>query len=182
MAAQLPQPIQPHYKIQTLVSWEAPGRPFKKRSKSFFASILLLGLLVEIILFLFSQYTLMFVVVALIFVGFALSIVPPRNFHYRISTEGVMVEDHFFLWNELYDFYFKNRFGITVLHLRTQAFFPGEITVTLGDMSAEHIKSVIAHYLPYREYVKPTFMEKSADWLSTNFPLERDDVAHSQAA
>lgn len=173
-------PQQP-YQIKTLLAWEAPGRPFKKRSKSYFASVLLIALLVEIILFLFSQYTLMLVILSLVFVTFALASVPPHNFHYRISTEGLMVEDHFFLWKELYDYYFKTRYGISVLHVRTQALIPGEVTITLGDMSLEHVKSILAHYLPYREYVKPTFMEKSADWLSKNFPLEPETRIHQSS-
>ena len=115
----------------------------------------------------------MIVVLSLVFVAFALATVPPRDFHYRISTEGITVEDHFFLWQELYDFYFKKRNGIDVLHIRTHAFIPGELTITLGSVSEEHAKSVLLPFLPYREYIKPTFMDKSADWLTKNFPLEK---------
>ncbi len=158
--------------VKTLLSWTAPGRPFRKRTKQYYLTSLLIMLFVEVILFLFSQYMLMLVVLSLVFVAFALATVPPRDFHYRISTEGVMVEDHFYLWQELYDFYFKKRNGIDVLHIRTHAFIPGELTITLGNVSEEHVKSVLLPYLPYREYIKPTFMDKSADWLSKNFPLE----------
>lgn len=159
--------------IKTLLSWQAPGRPFRKRKKEYFLSSLLIALLVEIILFLFAQYILMLVVLSLLFVAFALAIVPPRNFHYRISSEGIMVEDHFFLWQELYDFYFKKRDEVWVLHVRTRSLIPGELTITLGEMDKEHVKTVLLPYLPYREYVKPTFMEKSGDWLAKNFPLEK---------
>lgn len=162
------------YALVTLSEWTAPGRPFKKRSKSYFSSILLIAFLVEIVLFLFSQYALMAVVGSLVFLAFALATTPPPNFHYRISTEGVMVEDHFFLWKELYDFYFKKRAGQNILHIRTYTMYPGEVTVTLGDMTEEHIKKTLLPYLPYREYIKPTFMEKSADWLTKNFPLEKE--------
>lgn len=162
-----------HGPIKTLLSWTAPGRPFRKRGREYYLSVLLIMLLVEIILFLFSQYALMAVVVSLVFLAFALATVPPQNFHYKISTQGITIEDHFSLWEELYDFYFKRRDGVTVLHIRTIAVFPGELTLTLGDMDQEHIKSVLAQFIPYREVVKPTFMEKSGDWLSRNFPLER---------
>src|SRR3989338_6402390 len=94
----------PH--IKTLLSWTAPGRPYKKRTKQYFLTSLLIMLLVQVILFLFSQYLLMLVVLSLVFVAFALAIVPPHNFHYRISTEGITIEDHFFLWQELYYFFF----------------------------------------------------------------------------
>ncbi len=165
-------PLNP-YTVKTLLSWKAPGRPYKKKSKSYYSSLILLTLLIEIILFLFSQYALMAVVAALAFLAFALAVTPPSNFLYRISTEGIMVEDHFFLWEELYDFYFKKRNGVDVLHIRTYAMIPGELTLTLGDMTEDHVKHILLQYLPYREYIKPTMMEKSAEWLSKNFPLEK---------
>jgi hypothetical protein len=159
--------------VRTLISWTSPGRPFKRRTKQFYLTALLLMFFVEIILFLFSQYLLMLVVLSLVFVSFALESIPPKDFHYRISSEGVKIEDHFFLWQELYDFYFRKVNGVSVLHIRTNAFLPGELTLTLRDVDKEHIKQVLLPYLPFREYVKPTFMEKSGDWLSKNFPLER---------
>ena len=159
--------------VKTLLAWQAPGRPFRKRKKEFYLSVLLIMFLIEVILFLFSEYMLMLVVVSLVFLAFALATVTPQNFHYRVSSEGITIEDHFFLWQELYDFYFKQRDGTTVLHVSTRAFIPGELTLTLGDIHKEQVKAVLLPYLPYREVIRATFMEKSANWLSHNFPLER---------
>jgi hypothetical protein len=114
----------------------------------------------------------MVVIVALVFVSFALATVPPKDFHYRISTEGIMIEDRFFLWKELYDFYFKKVDGVETVHVRTQAYLPGELILTLGNLKKEEVKKALFPYLSFREYVKPTFMEKSGDWLAKNFPLE----------
>jgi hypothetical protein len=155
-----------------VLEWTAPGRPFKKRTKQFYLTALLIMLLVEVILFLFSQYLLMIVVLSLLFVGFALATIPPKDFHYRISFEGIMIEDRFFLWKELYDFYFKKIDGTETVHVRTQAYISGELILTLGDMEKEKVKKALLPYLPFREYVKPTFMEKSGEWLAKNFPLE----------
>jgi len=159
--------------VRTILEWSAPGRPFRKRGRQYYLTSLLIMVLVEIILFLFSQYMLMLVALSFIFVAFTLVTVAPSNFKYRISSEGITVEDHFFLWQELYDFYFKKREGIDVIHVRTHSFIPGELTLTLGNMDRDHIKSALLPYLPYRELIKPTFMDKSADWLSKNFPLEK---------
>lgn len=158
--------------VITVLEWSAPGRPFKKRGKQYFLTALLIMLLVEIILFLFSEYLLMMVVLSLVFVAFALAIVPPRDFHYRISSEGITIEDRFFLWKELYDFYFTKKDGYEAVHIRTEAYIPGELILTLGNEPEEKIKKALLPYLSFREYVKPTFMDKAADWLSKNFPLE----------
>ena len=160
--------------VRTILEWTAPGRPFRKRGKQYYLTSLLIMLLVEVILFLFSQYLLMLVVLSFVFVAFALAAVAPSDFRYRISSEGITVEDHFFLWQELYDFYFKKREGIDVVHIRTHSFIPGELTLTLGNITREHIKSALLPYLPYREIIKSTFMEKSADWMTKNFPLEKE--------
>ncbi|MBU2632228.1 hypothetical protein KKG52_00785 [Patescibacteria group bacterium] len=158
--------------VKTLLAWTAPGRPFAKKGKQYYTSALLIALLIEFILFLFSQYVLMAVVASLVFLSFALASVPPRNFHYRVSSEGITVEDHFFLWQELYDFYFKRVDGEDILHIRTHAFIPSELTITMGDMHREHVKEVLLYFLPFREFIKPTFIEKAGDWLARNFPLE----------
>lgn len=177
-----PQSPHPHHThayrneqptVKTLIAWQAPGRPYRKKGKEYYINGLLIALLVEVILFLFGQYLLMMVVASLLFVAFALAMVPPHDFHYRISTEAITIEDHSYLWEELYDFYFKRRDGYYILHVRTRIFIPGELIVTLGDLDKEHVKSVLLPYIPFREVVKPTFMEKSGDWLSKNFPLEK---------
>lgn len=164
--------------IKTLFEWSAPGRPFKQRTKLFFTNGILIVLLLEVILFFFHEYMLMFVILSFLFVTFALNTVPPRNFRYKITNGGITIEDHFFLWQELYDFYFKKRFdSIEVLHIRTRAFLPGEITLTLGESDKDHIKAILLRYLPFRETITPTFMDKSANWLTKNFPLEKEKTS-----
>jgi hypothetical protein len=159
--------------VRTLISWFAPGRPWRKKSREFYMSTLLIFFLIEVIVFLFAQYQLMLAVAAVTFLSIVMAIVPPKDFHYKISTEGVRIEDHFYIWGELYDFYFKKVDKVDTLIIRTEALIPGELRLTLGNVSKDHIRQVLINFLPYREYVKQTFMEKSADWLSHHFPLER---------
>lgn len=170
----LPKSTTHQNTIETILEWSAPGRPFRKRGKQYYLTSLLIMLLVEVILFLFSQYMLMLVVLSLVFVAFALVTVAPSDFKYRISSEGITVEDHFFLWQELYDFYFKKREGTDVVHIRTHSFIPGELILTLGSLDRERIKSALLPYLPYREVIRQNFMEKSGQWLEKNFPLEKE--------
>lgn len=162
-----------YHDVKTLISWSAPGRPFKKKGRSFFINGLLIVFLVEVILFVFSEYLLMFVVLTLYFFAVAISSVPPQNFHYRISTQGVKVEDHFYIWDELYDFYFKKIEGSEVLVIRSHSIIPGELKIPLGEVPADHVRRVMISYIPYREVVHTTFMERGSDWLAKNFPLER---------
>ncbi len=162
-----------HHDVRTYLEWQAPGRPFETHSKEYFINGFLIMIALEIIVFLvFKSFFLATAIFSLVFLWFALSFVPPHNFHYKITSEGVRVEDYFFIWEELYDFFFIKHNGKEVLYLTTKDFFTGELKVTLGDISPDEVKAVLLPYLPYREYVKPTFMEKSGEWLSKNFPLE----------
>ncbi|MBI2034201.1 MAG: hypothetical protein HYT11_00525 [Candidatus Levybacteria bacterium] len=161
------------HEVKTLLSWHAPGRPFRERGKEYYKNILIILLPIIIILFLFKELFLILVVLAFVFFVYALSTVPPHDFIYKITSEGILIEDHFFIWEELYDFYIRSVERTEVVHIRTRAFFPGELTMTLGSMDKEKIKSALLPYLPFREYVKPTFMEKSGDWLTKTFPLEK---------
>ena len=159
--------------IKTFLSWHAPGRPYRKRSVEYYTNSLLITFAIEIVLFLFSQYILMALVFSLAFLTFALAVVPPHLLYYRISSEGIRIEDHYFIWEELYDFYFMRNDRQDVLHIRTKEYFPGELTITLGDMPVQQVKSVLLPFLPFREYVRPSFTEKAGTWLEKNFPLEK---------
>lgn len=159
--------------VRTLLSWTAPGRPWRKKGKEFYMSTLLIFFFIELLVFLFAQYQLMLAVAAITFLSVVLAMVPPKDFHYRISTEGLKIEDHFYIWAELYDFYFKKIDKIDTLIIRTEALIPGELKLTLGNISKDHVRQVLINFLPYREVVRQTFMEKSGDWLARNFPLDR---------
>jgi hypothetical protein len=163
--------------VTTYLSWHAPGRPYRVRSSEYYINSFLILAAVEIILFFFSQYLLMLVSFSLGFLAFALAIVPPHTFYYKISSQGIRVEDSFFIWDELYDFYFMKQHGQDVLHIRTKAYFPGELTISLGDIPTQQIRGVLLQHLPFREYVKPTFTEKAGEWLEKNFPLEKSTSA-----
>lgn len=173
VAENINEPLYLH-EVKVLLEWSAPGRPHRTRSKEYYINTLLIAAAVLIIIFLiFKDFLLMVVVISFVFFAFALAYVPPHSLSYKISTEGIRIEDHFFIWDELYDFYFMKHQGQEMLHVRTKAFFPGELTMTLGDMPVEDIKRVLVLFLPFREYVKPSFMERAGDWLEKNFPLEK---------
>ena len=165
------EPIE--HEVKTLLSWTAPGRPFQRRSKQYFVSVLMITLLVEIIVFLFGEYLLMLVILSLAFVSCAIAFVPPHDSHYKITTQGIRMQDHFYLWQELYDFYFRKHHDQDILVIRTRVFFPGELSVVLQDIHTDQVKSVLLPFLPFREVIQETMMEKSGNWLSKTFPLEK---------
>ena len=159
--------------IKTLLSWHSPSRPWKPRTRQFYIGAFVITALVSAILFLFSEYVLIFTAWALTFAAVALSSMKPADITHRISNQGITIGEKTFLWKELYDFYFKREFGEDVLHARTHALIPGELVITLGPLSKDHLRDTIVSYLPFRESVERGFIEKAGDWLARTFPLEK---------
>lgn len=158
---------------RTLLAWEGIGRPFHHHTKEYYINASLIVLIIEVILFLFSQYVLMLLVLSMLFVVIALAVIPPHTVRYRISTEGIAIDEYFYLWQELYDFYFKHVNGEDILYIRTRDEYSSDITILPGEMPKEHLKSLLINYLPYRETVPLTFIERSGDWLARTFPLDK---------
>jgi hypothetical protein len=92
--------------VITFLEWHAPGRPFTEHSREYFVNGFLILAAVEIIVFLvFKDFFLITAIFALVFLWFALSYVRPHDFYYKITSEGIRIEDYFFIWEELYDFF-----------------------------------------------------------------------------
>src|SRR6476659_10632268 len=82
--------------VKTFLSWHAPGRPFRKRSFEFFLNSTLIAVALEIIIYIiFKDFLFMVLIFSVLFLSFALALVPPRSFYYKITSEGIRIEDHF---------------------------------------------------------------------------------------
>lgn len=173
MEEQLPGSLKSEEK-ETLLYWRSASRPFKKRSREYWATLVIIVLLISLILFFFGQYALILAVWALSFLAIVLSTVPPHDVDHKITNQGIVIGEHAYLWDELYDFYFRKRFGEEVLEVRGHTALPFLLTITLGPLSKEQIKEALIKYLPYREVVERTFMDKAGDWLARTFPLEKN--------
>src|SRR5690349_1498782 len=81
---------------EEILAWTAPNRPFKARSRRFFTTILVIGLLVSLILFFAGQVLPVAVVFSIIFMVYMLSVVPPTQVDIRITTYGLHVSSELF--------------------------------------------------------------------------------------
>src|SRR5690349_15941104 len=81
--------------VKTLLSWTAPDRPFRKKDRSYYTTIAILVVLLGLIAFLAEEMILIGALLALMFVAYVLAFVPPNDVEYKISTQGVIIGDHF---------------------------------------------------------------------------------------
>lgn len=159
--------------IKTLLTWKSPSRPFKRRNRDYFTTIAAIVFLIGVILIFIKEFLLIGVMLAIMFVSYVLATVEPEEVEHEITTEGITSGGKSYLWTELREFYFNERWGSKILNVNTKLKFPGRLIILLGNANEEEIKKEIGKYLSYREKPIVTWIDKSADWLSKKVPLEK---------
>ncbi|MBU1031476.1 hypothetical protein KKE03_00940 [Patescibacteria group bacterium] len=158
--------------IKTLLSWEAPARPFRKKDRSYYTTVAILAVLLILIAFLAHEFLLIGVILSFAFVAYVLAFVSPHSVTYKISTQGITIGEDFYLWHFLDAFWFKEKEKSKVLHIQTRLRFPAQLMLVLGDQDEEQIKKIVSRFLPYVEVPYKTWMEKWSESLQKHFPLE----------
>lgn len=158
--------------VKTLLSWEAPSRPFRKKDRSYYTTLAIIVVLLVLILFLAREFLLMGALLALTFVAYVLAFVPPHPIKYRISTQGVTIGEDFYFWHFLDSFWFKEKDGSKVLHIQTRLRFPAQLMLVLAGQDEEKVKKMVARFLPFFEVPYKSWMEKWSEGLQKHFPLE----------
>lgn len=158
---------------ETLVEWDAPARPFKKRNHQFFSTIIIIAILVSLILFFAGQVLPVAVVISVVFLVYVTAVIPPQSVHYKLTNYGIYVEKEAFSWLGMGRFWFDEKSGQKVLEIELYG-FPGRLTFVLIDGQtprAEDLERVLSEVL-IKEKPTLTAYEKAANWLKEKIPLE----------
>ncbi len=158
--------------IKTLLSWEAPSRPFRKKQRSYYTTLAIIVILLVLILLLAREFLLIATILSFAFVTYVLAFVPPHRVGYRISTQGITVGEDFYFWHFLDSFWFKEKEGHQVMHIQTSLRFPAQLMLVLEGVDGEKVKKIVSRFLPFHEVPYRSWMEKWSDSLQKNFPLE----------
>ncbi|MBI2596644.1 hypothetical protein HYW41_00610 [Candidatus Daviesbacteria bacterium] len=169
----MPKKEQPaQEEIKTLLAWDAPARPFRKKDRSFYTTLAIIVILLVLILLLAREFLLIGAILSVAFVTYVLAFVPPHRINYRISTQGVTIGDDFYFWHFLSFFWFKEKEGHRVVHIQTRFNFPAQLIIVLEEVDEEKIKKILSRFLPFYEKPYRTWMEKWSEGLQKHFPLE----------
>ncbi len=161
------------YEEELLYDWEAPSRPFKKRKRQYFMTVITIGILLSLILFFAGQLLPIAVVFAVVFLAYVMAVVPPHTIKFMFTTYGVRIEDQLYYWEELGRFWFTDIHGQRVVHVEVDR-FPFKLSMVLGEQGDEAIVTEIMSVVLYHEQPKPTLYEQIANWLQKKFPLDLD--------
>lgn len=151
-----------------LVSWTAPARPFKRRNKEFYVTIIAISALVGLILFLVEGFMPVLLIISLVFLYYVLSTVEPQNIEYKITNKGVKIADSRTDWDFIKRFWFTRRYDNSLLIIET-ASLPGRLEIVIDDGKREEIKKNLSKYIP-EEKTPPSSLDKAANWFSKRLP------------
>jgi hypothetical protein len=164
------QPVQERKIIpeKTLFSWNAAARPFKKRDKDFWVTVIAIVGIAGLILFLVEGYMPVILIISIVFLFYILNTVEPGIIEYKITNKGVRVVDKMNDWNSLSRFWFTRRFNNDLLVF--EAFtLGGRLELVINSKDKERIKKELSKYL-VEEEAPPSGLDKAANWFSQKLP------------
>ena len=175
-AGELPPDFDPYVDyydpVRTFIAWKALSRLYRKKARSYYTTVALLIILISLIAFFWGERLLIGAIVALGFLVYVLNFTPPAEIEYKISSQGIIIGDHFYHWDELDSFWFSEKEGQKVLNVVTRFRFPGILMLVIEEGSQEKLQNLVAHYLPFHEIAPKSTLEKWSESLQKNFPLE----------
>jgi hypothetical protein len=173
LPATSPLEVIPSKELRVLYAWEAPSRPFKKRDREFWTTIIAIVFLVGLILFFVREWFLIAAIVSLTFVYYVLSTVEPEKTNYKFTNRGLVYTGETYPWENISQFWFSEKYGQRVINFELRSGLPGRLTLLVGEGDESKIKEILLKYLTEEE-AKPNFLDRAADWLQKKVPLESE--------
>lgn len=158
---------------ENLATWEAPARPFKKRKKQFFSTVLIIAILVALILFFAGQVLPVALVISVVFLVYVTAMIPPQNVSVKLTNYGFYIDKDAYAWYEMGRYWFEHKQGFETLQIELGR-FPNRLSLVLIDgvtPNKDNLELVLSEVL-LKEKPKPTTFEKASIWLSEKIPLE----------
>lgn len=151
-----------------LFTWTAPGRPFKRRNRRFYITLIAIAAVVGLILFLVEGFMPVILIISLIFLFYVLNTVEPENVEYKITSKGVKVGGKLTTWDLFTRYWFTKRFDSELLVIEMIT-LPGRMELVVKEEDKEKIKKIFSDYL-VEEEASPSFLDKAAVWISKKMP------------
>lgn len=157
---------------EIVLEWQAPSRPFKKRNRQYYTTVGIIVFLICMILFFAGQFLPIAVVIAVAFMAYVLSAVPPELVINRVTTYGIRTDDTLYYWEELGRFWFTEKYHQRLVHIEV-ARFPNVLTLVLSDQDEGELAEALGLVLLNEKPPLGAF-DKAAQWLQEKIPLDTE--------
>lgn len=160
---------------QTVFSWKAPLRPYKKRSKLVLRFYLAVALLLSLIVFFFGDKILLIPIWAVLFLFYVLTITPPPEVENKITKFGLETAGITLRWESLSHFYFTSRFGFYILTIISHApYFYRAYLVVPNEEIKKNLMLILSEHLIFQEKPQRSLTDKMIDWFTKLIPEEEE--------
>jgi len=151
-----------------LFNWKAPARPFKRRDKHFWTTVVVIAVLIGFLMFIIDGVMPVILIVTVVFFYYVLSTVEPETISFSITNKGAKVFDKRTEWNELTRFWFTKRYNDELLVFEKTT-FPGRLEVVINSKDKDKIREILKKYV-IEEEVPPSKIDKAANWFAKKLP------------
>jgi hypothetical protein len=151
-----------------LIKWIAAARPFKKRDRDFWVTVIAISSIAGLVLFLIEGVMPVILIISLVFLFYILTTVEPDKIEYKITNRGIKIADKSTWWNTIRRYWFGSRFNSTLLIFETTS-IPGRLELVINSTDKEKIKKVLKDYV-LEEEASPSYMDRTANWFAKKLP------------
>jgi hypothetical protein len=153
---------------ESLFAWSEKSRPFERRSRDFYISLLSVAVLFGLLLFVIEGIMPVILLASLVFLFYVLSTHEPDQVAYEITNKGIRMAGKLTEWSKMGRFWFTDRLNHRLLVIETDV-VPGRLELVVNNEVEEKIENILSEYL-VNEEVPPSFFDKAASWASKRLP------------
>ena len=143
--------------IKSVYTWEAPERVFEPKERSWYVTVATISMVVIIFAALTNNIGLIFAVITLVMVTYALNTIPPKNARHEIMNKGLHVFSLFFPWKNVNAFWVtkRNKALLMNFEVREKDTEPNFHRLILLNGTGD-LKKIIPYLVQYVDYLGPS--------------------------
>jgi len=166
---QEPRPVVVRREPERVIfSWQAPARPFQRRTRQFYVTTFAMAGIVSLIIFLAEGLIPVILIISLVFLYYILSTVEPERVEYQITNKGIKIAGKRTEWQLMNRFWFANRFNHRLLVIETFS-IPGRLEFVVTPDIEENITKELSAYIPHEE-APLSGLDKITGWVAQKLP------------
>ncbi len=169
-----PIEVLPVREEKTVHSWKTLSRPYQKKDREFWTTVLATLGLVCLILFFVKEWFLIAAFLGLVFLYYVLTTVEPEEVNYKITNRGIYLPggEQRVDWEVLSLFWISEKWGYNVLNLETKLNFPRVIHLVIKKEEEKKIREIVLKYVSETE-IKINFVDKLSAWRTSQLPVNK---------
>ncbi|MBD3362778.1 hypothetical protein GF362_03595 [Candidatus Dojkabacteria bacterium] len=136
--------------IYNLYSWKAPDRIVVEHSKTWYTIVVTIAVIGIFYALLTYNFLFILAILAIIFLIYAINVVPPLEMQNHITNKGVRVGDELYLWKDIDYFWVTERHDQLLLNIELKN-YGGRVILLVGEADINKILVEMVKHEDYRE-------------------------------